>query len=308
MGKILLFYKYVDIENPEAIMAWQRELCESLGLKGRILLATEGINGTVGGSLEATEQYKQAMLGHELFKDVDFKESSGGAEYFPKLQIKVKKEIVCLRLDTKEVSYKDAGTHLTPSQAHKLIESKPEDLVILDGRNNYESRVGTFEDAIKPDINNFRNFPEYIDKNLEQFKDKQVLMYCTGGIRCERASAYLKLKGVAKEVYQIQGGIHRYTEEFPDGYFRGKNYVFDARVTVKITDEILAQCQVCKITYDEYTNCINAECNKQIIVCSDCIKDYHNTCSSDCLNLVKEAQVNVRTKPHKLQEDSADRK
>jgi predicted sulfurtransferase len=300
MGKILLFYKYIDIDKPEAIMAWQRELCQALGLKGRIIIAHEGINGTVGGTIEATERYKQAMLNHELFNDVDFKESNGGAEYFPKLQIKVKNEIVCLRLDTQEVSYKNAGKHLTPKEAHKLIESSPEDLVVLDGRNNYESKIGTFENAITPDINNFRDFPEYIDKNLDQFKDKQVLMFCTGGIRCERASAYLKLKGIAKDVYQIKGGIHRYTEEFPDGYFRGKNYVFDARIAMKVTDEILAQCEVCCTIYDEYTNCVNAECNKQIIVCQTCIKTYHNTCSEKCLNLVKASQVNVRIKPNKL--------
>ena len=130
----------------------------------------------------------------------------------------------------KTVTAKNGGKHLTPEETHNLIAQKPNDLVILDARNDYEWRIGAFEGAIKPDIEHFRQFPKFVDDNLEQFKDKQVLMYCTGGIRCERASTYLKEKGVAKNVYQILGGIHRYAEQYPDGFFRGKNYVFDDRI------------------------------------------------------------------------------
>ena len=300
MGKIVLYYKYVDIAQPERIMAWQKELCQTLDLKGRVLIAHEGINGTLGGTTQAIETYKQYMKAHSLFNDIDFKESDGSADHFPKLKIKVKKEIVRLELDTQLVSAKDSGNHLEPAQVHTLLTDKPEDLVLLDGRNNYESRVGAFEGAIKPDINNFRDLPAYIDQNLHAFKDKHVVMYCTGGVRCERASAYLKLKAVAKEVSQIKGGIHRYIEQFPDGFFRGKNYVFDARVSVAANNDILATCQVCSCGYDEYTNCINAECNKQIIVCPSCIEHYHNTCSTVCLELVQAGKVNIRTIPTKI--------
>ena len=160
--------------------------------------------------------------------------------------------------------------------------------------------MGHFKNALTPDINHFRELPEYIDKNLEQFKDKKVLMYCTGGVRCERATAYLKKKNVASQVYHIKGGIHRYVEAFPDGYFRGKNYVFDGRVTDPVTDDVLAYCEHCRIAYDEYSNCINAECNKQIIVCPPCTAVYHNTCSPTCLNLVTSSKVNIRTIPHKI--------
>jgi predicted sulfurtransferase len=294
MGKILLFYKYVDINNPNLMADWQRELCQQLHLKGRIFIAQEGINATVGGSEANIGTYLKAMSEHPLFHDIDYKESPGSEDYFPRLQVTVKKEIVRLGLDSELINAKNGGKHLTPEQAHQLIAQKPENLVILDGRNNYESRIGTFQDAITPDIDTFKEFPEYIDNNLEQFKDKQVLMFCTGGIRCERASAYLKSKQVTQEVYQISGGIHRYIEQFPDGYFRGKNYVFDGRIAVKVNDDILANCFVCNKTYDEYTNCINAECNKQIIVCDSCVVDYHNTCSAICLELVKAGKVKIR--------------
>lgn len=227
MGKIIIFYKYVDIEDPQALVNGQRTLCEQLGLKGRVLIAPEGINATLGGTQEAVERYKEYMLKQPLFSDVDFKESAGEADHFPRLKVIVKKEIVCLRLDPQEVSAKDAGRHLTPEEVHALLEVAPDDLVILDTRNNYESRVGVFANALTPDINYFRELPDYIDKNLDKFKDKQVLMYCTAGVRCERATAYLKKKNVAKEVYHIKGGIARYVEAFPDGFFKGKNYVFD---------------------------------------------------------------------------------
>lgn len=300
MGKILLYYKYIDIENPEEQMLWQRQLCQSLGLKGRIIIAHEGINGTLGGSNQAIDQYKENMNKHSLFSEIDFKESSGEADHFPRLQIKVKKEIVNLGVDTRLVSAKNNGKYLEPEQAHELISQKCTNLVLLDTRNNYESRVGTFENAIIPNTQTFREFPDYIDKNIDLFKDKEVIMFCTGGVRCERASAYLKLKNITKEVYHIKGGIHKYVEKFPNGYFKGKNYVFDRRVTVQVSEDILSNCELCQIAYDEYTNCINAECNKQIIVCPNCIGQYHNTCSPECLALIKTGYVNVRTIPHKL--------
>ena len=300
MGKILIFYKYIDIKDPHGIVREQRALCEKLALKGRILLAHEGINGTLGGSDDATKQFKEYMLSHALFSDVDIKESSGESDHFPKLKIMVKKEIVCLRLDRESAHPKDAGDYLTPNQAHALIEQNPEDLMVFDARNNYESRVGAFVNAVTPDIDHFRDLPAYIDNNLAQFKDKKVVMYCTAGICCERATAYLKTKNIAKEIYHIKGGIQRYVESFPDGFFRGKNYVFDGRVTHPVTNDVLASCEHCKKAYDDYSNCINAECNKQIVVCPPCMEVYHNTCSQKCLELVQALKVNVRTIPHKI--------
>lgn len=300
MGKILLFYKYINIAQPNEMIAWQRRLCKALEIKGRIFIAQEGINGTLGGKEQAIEEYKRIMLEHPLFSDLEFKESLGDNEHFPRLTIKFKKEIVNLGLEPNRIDLKQAGKHLTASQVHELINNKPQNLIILDARNNYESAIGKFDDAITPEISYFREFPEYIDKNLESFKDKEVLMYCTGGIRCEKASAYLKAKNIAKEVYQIKGGIHKYLDEYPDGHFRGKNYVFDGRISIKANDDILGSCICCKKPYDEYTNCINAECNKQMIICDRCIVTYHNTCSVNCLSLVKAKKVNLRTIPAKV--------
>lgn len=294
MSKIILFYKYVKIDNPQEIMHWQRALCSKNNLKGRILLGAEGINATIGGEDQEIENYIKEMNNHPLFGGIDFKESPGNADCFPKLVVKVKKEIVHLGLDPETITTEGNGKHLKPKEVHELLNNKPEDLVIFDARNKFEWEVGRFNDAILPDIDYFRQFPEYVDQNLEQFKDKQVLMYCTGGIRCERASTYLKLKGVAKEVYQIEGGIHRYIEQFPDGHFRGKNYVFDSRVTMRANDDILGKCYICAAPNDDFTNCINARCNEHYTCCQDCKDKFNNCCSQNCVDLVKEGKVNVR--------------
>ncbi len=286
MNKILLFYKYVDIEHPKQIVKWQQQICKDLGFKGRILVSHEGINGTVGGTQENSERYKKLMSDHELFGNIDFKESDGGPECFPRMTIKVRNEAVSLGIPYDQLTPRTGGQHLSPEETHELISKNPKDLIILDTRNNYEWAIGKFNNAITPNIDNFRDLPRYLDENLDQFKDKQVLMYCTGGIRCERATAYLNEKNVAKKVYQISGGIHRYVEKYPDGHFRGKNYVFDGRISVKVNDDILASCSHCSTPCDDYHNCLNARCNNHFICCDQCVKKFNYTCSEICNNLV----------------------
>ncbi|MCX5923256.1 MAG: rhodanese-related sulfurtransferase [Candidatus Dependentiae bacterium] len=300
MGTILLFYKYVDIQYPVNIQKWQRELCSKLGLTGRIILAHEGINGTVGGTDESTTEYIKALSEHPLFGDIDFKTADGGSQAFPKMKIFVKNEIVNLGVDPTQLTVKDGGKHLTPEQVHELLSNPPQDLVILDTRNNYESAVGTFQGSITPDIRYFRQFPQYIDENVDQFKDKTVLMHCTGGVRCERATGYLNQKKVAKEIYQVSGGIHRYIEKFPDGFFRGKNYVFDQRITVKANDDILGTCLHCKKPSDEYFNCLNALCNKHFTSCGDCITSFNKACSQTCQSLLLQKNTPERTPLQKI--------
>ncbi len=300
MGKVLLYYKYVTIEYPKQIIKWQQKICQDLALTGRILISHEGINGTVGGTAKNTQRYKTIMQSNPIFCDIDFKESEGGADCFPKMQIKVKDEVVRLGISADALTPETGGQHLNPKQTHELIASNPKDLVIFDARNNFEWTIGKFQNAITPDIKNFRDLPQYIDEHLDQFKDKQVLMYCTGGIRCERATAYLKVKDVAKTVYQMENGIHRYVEEYPDGFFRGKNYVFDGRITVKVTDDILGNCKICNIACDDYTNCANALCNKHFICCTQCIDTLQNTCCKHCFVLVKQKKVQVRPKINKV--------
>ena len=293
---ILLFYKYVTIENPEAIRKWQRALCEKLKLTGRIILAHEGINATLAGPDASAHEYVEIMNQHELFGGIDFKTADGDATAFPKLKISVKEEIVRLGVDPNIITVKDTGQYLTPEQTHKLLEENPEDLIVLDTRNDYEWEIGRFKNAILPDIKTFREFPEYVDKNLESYKDKQVLMYCTGGVRCERATAYLNVKNVAKKVYHIQGGIQRYIEKYPDGFFRGSNYVFDSRVNVKINTDTLSNCALCQTPWDQYINCTNALCNKHLLACPDCTTKYNHTCSQTCQTLIATNQAPQRSK------------
>lgn len=294
MNKILLFYKYVAIQYPKQIMKWQQQICQERALLGRILISHEGINGTLGGSAQNIDEYIRLMLAHELFGEIDFKESTGSPECFPRLSVKVRNEAVSLGIPYDQLTPRTGGQHLTPEETHQLLTDKPEDLIILDARNNYEWEIGRFENALLPDIQNFRDLPQYLDENLDQFKDKQVLMYCTGGIRCERATAYLNEKNVAKKVYQIKGGIVRYAEQYPDGFFRGKNYVFDGRIAVKINNDILGSCTLCTQPCDDYHNCLNASCNKHFICCADCINTYNKTCSQNCKMLIQENKTHLR--------------
>ncbi|KAG8595197.1 hypothetical protein GDO81_001445 [Engystomops pustulosus] len=223
-GEVLLYYCYCDVCDPQWICDWQRTLCNLLHLTGKIRIASEGINGTVGGSKVSTKLYIDTMLSHPLFKQMcleDFKRSDGGAHCFPDLRVGVFHEIVPMGVDPQKVSYKETATHLTPEEFHERVEQylsasqEEKDTILLDCRNFYESRIGQFQNCLAPDIRKFSYFPNYVDQNLEFFKDKTVLMYCTGGIRCERGSAYLRSKAVCKEIYQLKGGIHKYLDQFP---------------------------------------------------------------------------------------------
>lgn len=291
---IIIFYKYVPISNPNAIRSWQKSVCTRLQLKGRIILASEGINGCLGGSDESLQEYQGLMEQHPLFSNIDYKISPGNTDCFPKLKVMIRNEIVNLGLDPEVVKAQDAGMALSPVEVHELLSKKRDNLVILDCRNKCESDIGIFSGAIPSNTKYFRELPGYIDSNLDIFKDKDVLMYCTAGVRCERSTAYLKSKNVAKNVYHIRGGIQRYAEQFPDGFFRGKNYVFDGRLTVKVTDDILGSCLICQTPCDDYNNCMNAACNKHFICCSPCLNEYKSCCSKNCQTLVEEQKVPIR--------------
>jgi len=296
MKKIILFYKYATVQDVIKEQEAQKELCNVLNLKGRIILAHEGVNGTLCGSEQAITKYIKTMNDHPVFNAIEYKfsDAQDSLDYFPKLKVMIRDEIVHLGVEDGWAKIEQTGTYLTPEQVHELLQKNPEDLVVLDTRNNYESSVGAFKDAIKPDIKYFRDFPKYVDDHIDEFKDKKVFMYCTGGVRCERATAYLKEKNVAKEVMQLAGGIHKYAEKYPDGFFRGKNYVFDNRVTVKVNDDVLGQCSLCSVACDEYTNCANATCNSHFISCIDCVKRYDNACSQQCMELLHQEKVQRR--------------
>lgn len=290
-GEVLLYYCYCEVKNAKLICQWQKELCLKLHLTGKIRVATEGINGTVGGTKTATKLYIKAMLSHPTFKIMqaqDFKKSEGGADCFLDLRVGVYKEIVPMGVDPDAISYRLAGIHLEPEEFHKevktFVENKSScsDTILLDCRNFYESKIGQFSQCLAPDIRKFSYFPDYVNENLDLFKDKKVLMYCTGGIRCERGSAYLRSKNVCKEVYQLKGGIHKYLEQFPDGFYRGKLFVFDERYAIAFNKDIISVCRYCGCPWDQYQLCSTVFCCQLVLSCTNCRASGLTACCLAC--------------------------
>lgn len=278
---ILLFYKFVEIKNPEELKSSLLEFCQSLGVKGKILLAEEGINGSISGTKEQTEKFKRELTSDERFSDVEFKEEVGIFHPFSKMAVKVKKEII--RLD-KRVDLTKKGNYLSPGEFLEIYQ-KNEDVIILDARNDYEYEVGRFKGAIKSEIDTFREFPKIAEK-LADKKDSKIVMYCTGGIRCEKASAYLIQQGF-KNVHQLHGGVIKFCQQFPNTVWEGSCFVFDDRLTSNIGQkDSLNKCLHCGVNCDLMRNCKNVKCNKMIFICPDCRKEMHNCCSEDCVKKV----------------------
>ena len=275
---VLLYYKFVEINDPQYETTQHKYVCDGIGLKGRIIIAAEGINGTVAGTSAQLKKYVDYMDGHPLFFGIVFKRSYAGKMPFGKMIVKHRDEIVTLG---KKVDMKNTGKYLKPSELHKLFE-RNEDMVVVDMRNNYEYEVGRFDGAIQPNTTKFYELPKNI-KNLKIDKNKKVVTYCTGGIRCEKATALLKEVGF-EDVYQLEGGIVKYLEKYPDGYFRGKNFVFDKRMITN-TDtpsgqKVLSKCSYCKNLCDRYVDCTDVECHKLFICCKDCEEQYSGKCTN----------------------------
>lgn len=275
---MILYYKFVEVSDPTSVMYWQRNLCERLGLKGRIIIAEQGINGTLGGPIKAVKAYVKEMKTHPLFKGTEFKWSDGSAEDFPKLSVKVRSELVTLAPDEKFDVFKSTKG-LRPKAWHEYIEKNP-DVIILDARNEYESDIGAFEgkNVVKPKIKTFKQ----IKKTLESIpKDKPVLTYCTGDVRCEYLSAYMNHKGF-DEVYHLEGGIVKYGQEFGDeGYWDGKCYVFDKRMKIGFSEDSkdIGECVRCGENASDQINCTEPACNKQIVMCEECSQTF-TSCKS----------------------------
>lgn len=286
MQKIILYYKFVPIKDPEAVRLWQRALCEQLGLKGRILISEHGINGTLGGDIKSLKKYAKETKTFPAFKAMVFKWSDGSADDFPKLVVKVRKEIVTFgapdELVVDEKGIVGGGKHLKPKQIHELVAERGDEVVFFDGRNKREAAVGKFKDAVVPDVDHTRDFiDELDDPKYDNIKNKPVVTYCTGGIRCEVLSMLMKKRGF-QEVYQIDGGIAKYGEEYSDdGLWEGSLYVFDDRLTTKFSSkaEDIGECVHCAAKTSDFMNCANKQCNKHMIVCADCqAKQYCPNC------------------------------
>lgn len=279
MQKIILYYKFVPLPDPAMTMRWQRELCSRLGLKGRIILSEHGINGTLGGELDDVKAYVKQMNLTPQFKGIEYKWSDGTADDFPKLSIKVRKELVTLDPDVKpgtEFNVFDKGTPLRPAAWHAYLQEHP-DAIIFDARNDYESDVGKFKNAITPKIKTFKDVKKEIEKLP---KDQPVLTYCTGDIRCEYLSAYMKHQGF-EDVYHLDGGIVKYGQQFgDDGFWEGKCYVFDKRLSVAFSPDSkdIGICAHCGAKTSHQENCSDPSCNLQFVVCEDCAGSAKITC------------------------------
>ncbi len=277
MQKILLYYKFSPLSDPEAVKLWQKALCERLNLKGRILISTHGINGTVGGDIEDLKAYAKETKAYSLFKGTQFKWSDGSRDHFPRLSIKVRKEIVTFgvpdEVKVDENGVVNGGKHLSPEAVHKLVKERGEDVVFFDGRNAYEAAVGRFKNAVVPETRTTKDFIRELDSDkYNDIKDKPVVTYCTGGIRCEILSSLMKNRGFT-EVYQVDGGIVKYGEKYKDeGLWEGSLYVFDDRMSLKFSDDAkdIGTCTHCKSKTSNYENCTFMPCNNLALVCENC--------------------------------------
>ncbi|MBV0894187.1 rhodanese-related sulfurtransferase [Microbacterium sp. NC79] len=287
VAKVLLYYQFTPIADPDAVRLWQRDLCELLGLRGRILISKDGINGTVGGDIAAVKKYWRKTRDYPGFKDIDFKWSEGtGLDEqgmsldFPRLSVKVRDEIVSFgapgELQVDENGVVGGGAHLTPGALHKLVAERGDDVVFFDGRNAFEAEIGKFKNAIVPDVETTRDFVAELDSGkYDDLKGKPIVTYCTGGIRCEVLSSLLVSRGFG-EVYQLDGGIVRYGESFGNtGLWEGSLYVFDGRESVTFGSKaaVISTCATCDSAESRMVNCADDDCRNRVVQCESCSND-----------------------------------
>jgi len=293
------FYKYAHILNPAELrdklfLEWLE-----LGVLGRVNLAKEGINAQISVPANQVEAFKQQLDSIDFLKNVrmNFAVEDDGKSFF-KLKIKVRDKILADGLNDETFDVTNVGKHLKAEEFNALTD-KP-DTILIDMRNHYESEVGHFENAILPDADTFRDELNMVEEMLKGKEEKNVVMYCTGGIRCEKASAYFKHKGFIN-VHQLEGGIIKYARDVKaeglKNKFKGKNFVFDERLGERISDEIISRCHQCGNTSDRHTNCVNEGCHLLFIQCETCAATFENCCSDDCrefIHLPEEEQKEKR--------------
>ena len=283
LPKIILYYGFAPIADPDALRLWQKTLANSLSLKGRIIISRHGINGTLGGDMNDLKKYVRATKEYPGFKKIDFKWSEGKGNDFPKLSVKVRDELVTFgipeNLEVNEKGIIGGGEHLSPEKVNELAKQLGEDLVFFDGRNAYEAKVGRFKDAVIPDIKSTKDFVAELDSGkYDYLKEKTVVTYCTGGIRCEILTKVMKERGFDK-VYQIAGGIVRYGEKYADsGLWQGSLYTFDKRMVIDFSEstKLIGRCDKCSASTKQFYNCANSYCHSLYLLCQECGKNQDN--------------------------------
>ncbi|OZT77265.1 oxygen-dependent tRNA uridine(34) hydroxylase TrhO [Salinicoccus roseus] len=282
--QVLLYYYYTDIEDPEGFSSEHLELCKSMNLKGRILVANEGINGTVSGTVEDTEKYMEYMKNHPLFDGIVFKIDPSEGHTFKKMHVRPRPELVNLSLEDDINPRKMTGEYLEPKDFYAQMQD--ENTIVLDARNTYEYDVGHFRGAIRPDVETFRELPEWVRENRDMLEGKRILTYCTGGIRCEKFSGWLKREGF-EDVGQLHGGIATYGKdpEVKGQNWDGMMYVFDERLTVPVNQvehNVVGRDHFDGTPCERYINCANPECNDQILASEENEAKHLGGCSLEC--------------------------
>jgi len=278
MQKILLYYTFTPIKDPETVKLWQKTLADSLNLRGRILISTDGINGTVGGDIDELKRYIKETKKFPGFKNIVFKWSEGCREDFPRMSVKYRRELVGFQnsegeFEVDEQGVVGGGKHIKPREVHELVEQYGDDVVFFDGRNAHEASIGRFKNAVVPNTNTSRDFIAELESDkYDNIKNKKVITYCTGGIRCEVISVMMKKRGFT-DVYQIDGGIVKYGESYgDDGLWEGSLRVFDNRMTVDFSDhtKTIGECTHCMGPTNNFENCAWANCNDLVLICLHC--------------------------------------
>lgn len=293
------FYKYHHLTDPKTFRDNLYLKMDALSVRGRIYVAPEGINAQISIPKNSFEQFKTELYAIDWLNYVrlNIAVDDNGKSFF-KLKILVRKKIVADGLDDATFDVTNQGAHVNAEQFNELA-SKP-DTIIIDMRNHYESEVGHFKGAILPDVDTFREELQIAEDLMKEHKDKNLLMYCTGGIRCEKASAWMKHKGF-KNVFQLEGGIIKYAREVKEqgleNKFIGKNFVFDERLGERVTNDIVAVCHQCGNPCDDHTNCKNDGCHLLFIQCRECAEKYNGCCSEECKDIIalpEEQQREIR--------------
>lgn len=291
---VILYYNYTPIVDTEAYREKHHLFCLENSLLGRIIIAQEGLNGTVSGLTEDCNRYMKWLENDPLFAgtNFDFKVEEHETNAFAKLHVRVKNEIV--NSDLPVNPRERTGKHLEPADFKQMLKNDP-DVVLVDMRSNYEHSVGRFKGAITFDMENLRELPDHVEE-IAHLKDKKIITYCTGGIKCEKASAYLLERGF-ENVYQLHGGIIKYGLEEGGEDFDGKCYVFDNRVKTDVNSvnpTVVSKCHICETISDHMINCANPECNAHLPICPMCLLEMDGACSQKCKDHPRKRPYNVQ--------------
>ena len=292
--QILLFYCYAEIKDTEIFKSDHHLFCIKNNIKGRIIISSEGINGTVSGLKVDCDKYKKELINKQIFSDIDFKIEEYHKNAFKKINVRLKSEIVNSGIISKDI-LKNKGEYINPSEFKNIVKTQPNDVTILDVRSNYEHKIGKFKNAVTLDLDNFRDFSSKIPEIEEKVKKTdKVITYCTGGVKCEKASAFLKKNGY-ENVYQLHGGIIKYGIEEGGENFEGKCYVFDDRIVKdvnSINPIVIGKCYVTGDKTDRMVNCANVLCNKHFPLSNKGAEIFNGCCSEDCLKNGKVREFN----------------